>query len=162
MSTKHIIQTQFKLNAWVLESHLGGIDEAESFRAGPGGNSLNWVLGHILYTRNAKVLELVGRESLDLVDLGRYARSSKPLTDPAEGVALADLRAMIEPTTEEILKGLGDLAASWWEEKAPFSFLQDPEETMSGLVAGFVFHESYHCGQIALIRRLLGKPGLIQ
>ena len=162
MNAKHIIQTQFKLNSYVMESHLEGIDEEESFRAGPGGNSLNWILGHVLYTRNAKIHELVGREPLDLADLSRYARSSKPLTDPAEGVALADLQEMIEPTSREILRGLSDLDSAWWEETAPFSFIQDPEETMAGLLAGFVFHESYHCGQIAFIRRLLGKDGLIQ
>ncbi len=162
MSANHVIQTQFKLNTYVMESHLEGIDEAESFRASAGGNSLNWVLGHLLYTRNAKILDLVGKESLDLADLGRYARSSEPLTDPSEGIALEDLRAMIEPTTQEILQGIAELPSAWWEEKAPFSFVQDPEETMAGLLAGFVFHESYHCGQIALIRRLLGKPGLIQ
>ena len=38
--------------------------------------------------------------------------------------------------------------------------MPDGANTVAGLVRFMCFHESYHIGQLGLLRRLLGKPGL--
>ncbi|MBU1676531.1 DinB family protein, partial [bacterium] len=48
------------------------------------------------------------------------------------------------------------------DEPAPFSPGNDETETVGSLLAGLAFHESYHCGQLGLLRRLLGKDGVIK
>ena len=38
--------------------------------------------------------------------------------------------------------------------------MPDGTDTVAGLVRFMCFHESYHLGQLGLLRRLNGKPGL--
>ncbi len=44
--------------------------------------------------------------------------------------------------------GLGGLTEAVLASKAPFSPGDNPEETVGSLLAGLVFHEGYHCGQL--------------
>jgi hypothetical protein len=38
---------------------------------------------------------------------------------------------------------------------------KDDEEKTKNLI-GLAFHEAYHAGQIAMLRRFLGKPGKVE
>ncbi|MEO6194672.1 MAG: hypothetical protein ABIS20_16800, partial [Thermoanaerobaculia bacterium] len=70
----------FEASHMSLTRNLEGITHEESLRApGPGGNSLNWVLGHLLYHRNV-VMKLLNRPPVwDPEKAARYARGSAPL-----------------------------------------------------------------------------------
>ena len=81
----------------ILTRNLAGITHEESLRSPePGGNSLNWVLGHLLFYRN-KMLGLLGvppawDSSLAL----RYARGSAPLGPDDDPEPFDALRAGLD------------------------------------------------------------------
>jgi hypothetical protein len=60
MNLRDAIMMNFRNNHWVLTRHAAGITHEESLaRPGSGGNTLNWVLGHIVASRN-DIFELLG------------------------------------------------------------------------------------------------------
>jgi uncharacterized damage-inducible protein DinB len=44
--------------------------------------------------------------------------------------------------------------------EAPFK-LPTPDPTLRGMIAFFAYHESYHLGQIAYVRKWIGGPGIV-
>ena len=58
--------------------------------------------------------------------------------------------------------GLAGLTSDLLAAKAPFSPSQDEKETNGSLLAGLVFHEAYHNGQLGTLRRLSGAAGVIK
>lgn len=119
------------------------------------GNCLNWVLGHILVYRN-DILELLGAEPLwDEAHMEAYRRGSPPITADAENVHQLDRMLEDLDRTQEILverlKSLSD------EDLArPVE-----DETVGILLAGYQSHEAYHVGQLSVLRRIAGKPNVL-
>ena len=127
----------------------------------PGGNCLNWVVGHLATTRD----RLRGVLGLDPV-LGPeehpvYARSSEPLTDAEKAEPFERLRAAFARDQDEIVAALSALTPERLAAPAPFSPGNDPQETVATLLAGLVFHEAYHIGQTGVLRRIAGHAGVL-
>jgi uncharacterized damage-inducible protein DinB len=143
----------YQQNAQILDKSFDGLTP-EEWQARPNGstNPMLWIAGHIVWSR-ATTLQFLGapwsRPWLPL-----FARGAK-LLEPSE-----------YPTTEEVL-------AAWSEVKASLSSAMEgateealaapgPEKIpsldgkMSGLVGFLAFHETYHVGQAAYLRRYLG------
>ncbi|HEX2205183.1 MAG TPA: DinB family protein [Longimicrobium sp.] len=146
----------------VVRMNLESVTHEESLaRPEPGGNCLNWVLGHLLVVYN-HFLPLVGQAPvMEPSTLARYDRGSAPLTDPAEALPLADLVAAWERTVERVDAGLGTLTPDVLDRPAPHSPSGDPDETVRSLVSTVLFHQAYHAGQAGVLRRVAGKPGAI-
>jgi uncharacterized damage-inducible protein DinB len=58
--------------------------------------------------------------------------------------------------------GLADVQAETLGRPAPASPTGNPDETIGSLLATILFHQAYHSGQTAVLRRLVGKPGAIK
>ena len=59
-----VLMFQFGIGAFVLERNLAGVSEEESLRRpNPGGNTMNWIVGHVVRTRN-QALGLLGEKPL--------------------------------------------------------------------------------------------------
>ncbi|HWK89525.1 MAG TPA: DinB family protein, partial [Longimicrobium sp.] len=90
-----------------LDLNLDGLTHDESVAAPGGGNSANWVLGHILVHRD-KMLALLGEEKLlDAETTAVYDRGSEPLTDAARARPLDGLRAELARSHERLRDALG-------------------------------------------------------
>jgi hypothetical protein len=137
-----------------------GLDE-ESTRRVPeeGGNTANWIAGHVVRTRVA-MLGLMGREvPFDRDRFEIYRRGAAPPSDE-ELVPFAEILDAYRETQsvlDELFESAeaGDLDQPVAE---PDAFLG---ETVGEALVAFGFHESYHVGQLGLRRRLAGKPGAI-
>lgn len=58
------VKTIFKFNGFVVNKNLEGISHEESLKSSDrGGNCINWVIGHIVVTRDV-LLETLGLETL--------------------------------------------------------------------------------------------------
>ena len=122
-----------------------------------GGNCINWVLGHILATRNG-ILQILGEEPILPEDKARlYQRGSTPLIDSGEIIPLEELLVLPQSSHNIMLKKLQQSDPALLSKPAPFSPLDKPGETVGSLLAGLIFHESYHSGQTGILRRILGK-----
>jgi uncharacterized damage-inducible protein DinB len=147
----------------VVGMNLAGVSHAESLAHPPtGGNSINWVLGHLLWTYE-RALPLLGREPvLPQGTVERYARGGQPLGEGEEPLPLEELQAAWDRAAERVDDGLAALSDGALDRPAPFSPSDDPNETVGSLIATMLFHQTYHGGQLGVLRRVAGKPGAIR
>lgn len=159
-STLHeTLALQLRYTHGVVNRNLEGLTEDDARRLPPeGGSSANWVLGHVVHARNG-MLAMMGRDPvLDPDVAARYARGSAPGDEPA---SLSDLLAAFNAAQEGLLAALPDLSETVQNAPAPFSPTRNPDETVGSLLAGLLFHEAYHAGQLGVLRRRSGRPGAI-
>jgi len=156
----------FRNNAYVtdkaLKVNLAGLTQADSLvQPSPGGNCLNWVVGHLLCVYN-NVLLMLGQEQVVAPErLKRYDRGTSPIQNSAEALELSELLSAWEKALPRIDTGLAALTQERLDEKAPISPTNNPDETVRSLLAVVGFHQAYHVGQLGILRRIAGKPGAI-
>ncbi len=145
----------YDFNVRSLKLNTEGVTHEESVRPpSAGGNSLNWVLGHIVANRNG-ILDLVDEPPVWSADVAApYERGSSPL-DPGAAQPLDRILSDLDQAQERLVRRLGNLApADLAAERG--------KSTLGAQLAFLQFHEAYHAGQVGLLRRLLGKPGAIR
>ena len=152
----------YAMNVWTVDTHLEGITHEESLTSPPhGANHLNWVLGHILMARGG-IHETLGVDRvLTPAQLAPYARGHKPGADDPF-LPLEELAGALHRSQEAIEAGIDRISDEALARPLPEGNPFPPSvRTVDDSLAFLHFHECYHCGQIGLLRRLLGKPGRI-
>jgi uncharacterized damage-inducible protein DinB len=157
-----VLRYQNQLTQQVLHMNLADVSHAESLvRPKEHGNSLNWIVGHLLCVYN-NVLPGLGQAPVMLTErLKRYDRGSDPIRD-AEALDFAALHASLDEAITRFDAGLAGLSAEALDAKSPFSPTNNPEETIRSLMGTVLFHQAYHAGQTGVLRRVIGKPGAIR
>ena len=117
---------------------------------------MNWVVGHITSSREG-LLKVLGEPTVLAQEVAdRYKRGSAPIVGPGEGLPLSELLACLATSQERLLHGIENAPeAKWNEARADFGTVRKAAYFLH-------FHEAYHAGQLALLRRLAGKKGAIQ
>jgi uncharacterized damage-inducible protein DinB len=155
MDAQHLIRF-FDIHQWIFAQHAAGITHEESCRTfAGGGNSLNWVLGHIAVSRDNALALLDEPRLWTPQETAPYAQGGAGPAGPADARALSEILAALE-RSHAILKGRLETTSA--------ADLDRPleKETLGARLAFLQFHESYHAGQVGLLRRLLGKEGVIR
>ena len=152
----------FEFTYNVTKQNIQGFNHEDSLvQPQAAGNCLNWLLGHIVDTRNS-ILELLGEKRIWTPEESKsYVRGSEPIHDDSNALRWDKITADFDSTQERLRAGLAkltaeELAAPLPEDKNPFGL-----ESVAMMLGAFSFHESYHAGQIGLIRRVLGREGVI-
>lgn len=157
-----IARTQFRYTAWVVAGNLKDLTDEQGLAQPAAGNNLNWVAGHIADARG-DTLQLLGQACPYAADkYDRYKRGTPPITSADEAIALTEILADFAATEEALQAGLAGLTAEKLAAKAPFSPSGNEKETVGTLLAGLVFHEGYHAGQLGTLRRLAGAGGVVK
>jgi uncharacterized damage-inducible protein DinB len=146
----------------VVRLQTDGVTQDESLiRPEPAGNCLNWVIGHLLTVYN-NALPLLGQEAVTSKEaIAKYQRGAPPLDDSAKALQISELLALWDEASARFDTGLAALPTERLGQPAPFSPTGNPNETIGTLLATVMFHQAYHTGQTALLRRIVGKPGAI-
>ena len=132
----------------VLNRNLKDITHEESLIApAQGGNSLNWIVGHIIVSRD-DIRELIGLDRLCGDDMKMYDRGAEAV-EAGELIQFSKLLEMFNDG-ESIL-----------EEKLKSTDLREDNEKYR-MVTFLAFHEAYHVGQTGILRRIIGKKGAIK
>jgi uncharacterized damage-inducible protein DinB len=157
-----VLRYQNQLTRQVLHMNLQDVSHADSLvRPDPAGNSLNWIVGHLLCVYN-NVLPGVGQAPVMLAErLKLYDRGSKPIADD-EALEFSALQSSLDEAITRFDAGLAGLSAEALDAKSPFSPTNNPEETVRSLMGTVLFHQAYHSGQTGILRRVIGKPGAIR
>lgn len=123
------------------------------------GNCLNWVVGHIVESRN-DVLRLVDADpALDPAAAARYAYQSPPvLADGPDVVPLETLLAALDRSQEIITATIGVLTDEECEREI---ILSSRATTLGERLFYFSFHETYHTGQTEPLRQLAGTDDMV-
>jgi hypothetical protein len=157
LTSTGILRFLFDFSHRALTLDCADLTHADSLLVPPGGaNPANWVLGHILRYRS-QVLDLLHEQPLwSEADGEPYETGSKGL-DPARARPWESLVADIDATQERIRRGLERLDPADLEVRHVESARRPRGEQLHFLH----FHESYHVGQLGILRRIAGKPGAI-
>lgn len=153
---------QTRMTRDVVGINLGGLGHEDSLvQPRPGGNCLNWVLGHLLWVYDG-LLPLLGQQPvLGQKTLEHYARGGRPIEDGTEAIGFDKLLTSWKEAIERVDAGLAALAPDVLDRPAQ-SPNGNPNETVRTLLTTVMFHQAYHAGQTALLRRVAGKEGAIR
>lgn len=147
-----------------VKINTAGITHEESvIQPEPGGNCLNWVLGHLLSIYN-QALPLLGQQPvLDQPTIRRYARGSEAITSSAEARRFEELMTAWDETVNRVDAGLAGLTPEALERPAPPGpGPSEPGDKVRDTLSVLMFHQGYHAGQTGVLRRLVGKTGAIK
>lgn len=154
-STSHILIELFNFNNEIIHTQVKGLTQTESLLQPPfQGNCLNWVIGHIVGVRSQclKQMELPGVQSD--AENKIYGYGSDPLTDPAKACDLQAMLQKIDESLQTIVDKLGSLSETDMEREVK---IWRGNVALSEALAFMQWHESYHSGQLELLRQLAGK-----
>lgn len=157
MPTRPVHVTQLELSYGALFRNLEGITHEESLiTPSTGGNCLNWVLGHIVSARNRLMTQL-SIPPVWQIDLAfHYSGHDEAAWSPDKAISLKTIETDLARSQQELLNVLDHLTEGLLKAE------DDRGRTLDETLTFFNFHEAYHGGQIAFLRRLLGKPGVIR
>lgn len=160
---KDALRTQLKFVHYSVHANLEDISDEESLASAErGGNSINWVLGHMVHSR-AALLELLGGEPvLDTRGAEFYGRHTQPIGAGSDCVPTSELLRLYDGSQEVLLEKLSGASDATIAGDVPGIF--DPEQKMQcGIkLAALAFHEAYHAGQLGSIRRAIGRDSAIK
>lgn len=151
------IRAVFRLNTDLVVNCFAGVDDATAWKQVSGDtNHMAFVLAHLITARHL-IADAFGA----------------PLASPLEGVMdratkVADVVEL--PPVDELLSywlavaahlndTLGQLSDETLREPTPMRFPIEGDTRLS-VLAFFAQHDSYHVGQLALLRRQLGLPAM--
>ncbi len=150
----------FGINYDVLKKNLDGVTHEESLiQPEGGGNCLNWVLGHIVATRDYAIQLLNQSPVWDREIAGVYRRGSDPLRDGSNAQPFEKMVADLERSQNRLVAGLSIVSEP--ELSAPAAD-KSVAETVGETLFVLQFHEAYHAGQTGLLRRIAGHEGAIK
>ncbi len=153
MNIQKELVDSFGTNSWLVSKFGEGLSHEVStttpqFRA----NSFNWVLGHIVVSRDRAIMLLGGEPILIAEETALYETGSDSL-NPETAVALDRLlKAVVE--SQECLAG-GLMAAS--DEEMTAIYDEERQQTIGDRLKGLHWHETYHVGQLEILRQVGGE-----
>lgn len=144
-----IIKFQIVNNYKIILMNIEGFTHEESMIFPNGeANCMNWIVGHLIYIRNAFLNVLEEEPVWDHETFSCYNRGEIPLHRKNEFANFDDLKVYLKDTQNKFETKLNSL------ECINPVIIDD--------ISGLCLHEIYHNGQLGYLRRILGKPGAIK
>lgn len=146
------------------QSLLEDIDETTWYdMPGEGIGHVAWQVGHIAASQvsliHVRCFERSFEDCLSEAFLKTFGKGSTPTAERSMYPAVSDIRASFERVQSESVELVGGLSESALDEPAgtaPHPLFRSKE----GAILTAAMHETFHAGQLAMIRRLAGKPPL--
>ena len=151
------VAAQYAVSANRIAASLDGFKQEDLFKSTENLNPMIWLFGHATNSR-CSLLNLLGRETpqpwKDL--FGRGAE----LADPCEYPTLDELRQAWDEAGAALNERFDALTADELAQPSPRDFPL-PDKSLLGSAAFLAFHEVYHLGQMAFLRKWLGYGQLV-
>ncbi len=152
---ENLIQS-FQRVTWIIQQQAKGLTHEDMMLQPPfRSNCFNWVLGHIVASRYT-ILKALGETAVS-EGYERYYRGADPAAE-ADGVVQSDrLLAAIDETQAEIEIALNAAAPELLNK----IHNEKRNQTLFDYISFLQWHESYHCGQLEILRQLAGTDDSI-
>lgn len=131
-----------KVNEVMLLKNVDGIIHEESIIEIQYISTVNWILGHIVLTRFQLLNNNLGNSNFDISSLQDVYDRGTFFNLNSNFLRFEELLDLFKSTHEAITTGLKN---------------SEIDEKQLKTVIFLFQHESYHIGQIGLLRKLLGK-----
>ena len=153
MTTAADMTTVLAQNLSVIGRQTEGLTHADSMLQLPfRGNCLNWVLGHLLVSRDY-MLRLAGAEPLwDEATSAPYGMGSPAMQADDDAVPMETILADLQRSQERLTEALAALD----DETLDAPFDNERDNTLRKRLAFMAWHDSYHTGQTEYLRQLTG------
>lgn len=150
----------YQRTGWIIDRQTEGLSHADSLLQLPfRGNCMNWVLGHILNSRQSALIALNEAGLLPDEYQARYRRGSEPVDEESQDVLPLDtLLAKLSESQERIVSALTGMNGTGLERPVPVG---DQSEPLGDRLAFLHWHETYHSGQLEILRQLAGTDDRI-
>jgi uncharacterized damage-inducible protein DinB len=146
----------FELNSDLLLNCLADLSDAEAQARPSGcGNSILFLATHLADTRHV-LAERLGSPLSN--PLARYLAEARGIDDIRSWPTLAEFRNAWIAISRHL--GLGPGSLSGTDATQAVTHRLSLDGTQLGLIAFLAQHDSYHVGQVAFLRRQLGKPAM--
>jgi uncharacterized damage-inducible protein DinB len=154
------LAAQLNVSQMAIKRNLEGVTPDEStVKPQGGGNSANWIVGHIVVARHRLLTVLGEKGLLSEENIATYTRGSSGSV--TSGLALESLVDAFHRSQPLLVARLQRLTDAELTTKSPMNSPAGPDASLGAALAAMVFHEAYHIGQLGIVRRLLGKSGAI-
>lgn len=154
MKVQDTLVQQFGAVYTIVARNVEGLSADDSLApAAGGGNTANWVLGHLTNLQNV-IMQLIGGPPVWESEQLERARFDHRIRDAAEAIDWDTLVQRFNASRESCLAALAALP-----DEALAEPMKDPfgRDSTRGAVLGFlVVHQSYHAGQLGMARRAAG------
>ncbi len=153
------LNQSFALTHRIIKLQTDGLSHEDSILQPPfRANCLNWILGHIIVGRQS-VLKRLGQAPLwDDEKVARYVTGSEPITSHERALPLETLLSDLDRSQQQIAAALEQTKP---EHLAALVESRGSERSLGQVLAGLHWHETYHTGQLELLRQLAGKDDAI-
>jgi len=143
----------FRANTDIISKAIADVRSEDWFRKpGEDSNHLMWLLGHLVVHRGHVLKTLGGQWDSSWASL--FARGAQRGED-AEYPTIEEMRAAWSEISEQLKAALREAPEEVLTKPAP----EGPpsfDKKLSGTVAFFAFHDTYHAGQVSFLRKWLG------
>lgn len=146
-----------RINSRLFRNCLDGMTDAQAReRPSDSANSVAFVAAHLAESR-FMLLKFLGAEHPN--PLERYLGGRKGIEDMQSWPSLEEIRAAWTEAGELLDRHLAAMSAADLDAPTRLGF---PVETKTnlGILAFLVGHDSYHIGQLALLRKQAGFPAM--
>ncbi len=160
MNSRDLI-SMFEINHSALHANIDDVTAEESLiRPDKGGNSLNWVVGHIVLSRDV-VLETLGLSKiLTQEESFPYRRGADPHKTPS-ATSFIRLVEAFDDSQNQVIGKLNQLSPEDLLSTETSPEGQEAKPSLADYLRFLHFHETYHVGQTGILRRIIGKDGAI-
>jgi uncharacterized damage-inducible protein DinB len=147
----------FRINTKLFGNCLHGMtaDQAQA-RPGDRGNSAIWVAAHMIIARYG-LLKRLGAETANPLPADLIA--AKSIDDVKAWPSLDDLSAAWGTAAHAVRDRLGVITPAELNAAVDVRFPVF-EQTVFGVLVFLAQHETYHLGQLSLLRKLAGLPAM--
>ncbi len=148
---------QFDLHTRLFNNVLDGLSDLEAnSRPGSNTNNIKWLAGHLTSMRFG-LKDVAGLSATDpYATLFGHGHS---LQENVDYPSIDRIRELWNDVSDRISAGLSRMSEEVLNGPAPMRF-PIGDDTFEGMLAFLMHHEAYHIGQMALLRKLLGRPPL--
>jgi hypothetical protein len=153
-----LINDMLQRNYRILLRQAEGLTHEDSLRQLPfRGNCFNWVIGHILQSRD-KMLQLVQQPRVWTdAQVARYDRESEPIISGEDALLFETMLHDLTTGHERLTERLAALAPAELDQLAPKLIQGIPDWSIGQFLHFLLWHETYHVGQTEFLRQLTGK-----
>jgi uncharacterized damage-inducible protein DinB len=143
---------------WLIKAQSEGLSHDDSLLQLPfRANCFNWVLGHVIVHRDI-MLDLMNQSPvLSPEETAPYKIESKPLAADDDAVDFERLLKLSLRSLERMKDALLNVSDDLLEE----IHNEERGTTIQDRVEFLIWHETYHLGQLEILRQLSGKDDAI-
>jgi hypothetical protein len=163
MTAKEAIKLIFKGNTMIMDTYLADLSDADLLvRPVPGANHAAWQLGHLIKAECELLKDVNSAPSAQLPAgfADKYTKDTTKNDSAADFLKKAEYQALMAKVREASLAKLDKLSDADLDKPNKGNLAQFAP-TLGALFVLTANHVMMHGGQIAVLRRKLGKPIVI-